>query len=86
MFFIAYGFKGQVHVFAGRVNILSHSSCRTSTILKYYCALRYMFNPLKTENSLAGTVANSEGSEEMLHNHDLHCSLRLEIIICVPSI
>ena len=35
MFFIAYAFKGQVHVFAGRVKIISHSSCRTSTILKY---------------------------------------------------
>ena len=36
MFFIAYTFKGQVHVFAGRVKIVSHSSCRTSTILKYF--------------------------------------------------
>ena len=26
MFFIAYAFKGQVHVFAGRVKIVSHSS------------------------------------------------------------
>ena len=41
MFFIAYTFKGQVHdiVFAGRVKILSHLSCRTSTILKYFCPL-----------------------------------------------
>ena len=36
MFFIAYPFKGQVHVFAGRVKIVSHSSCRTSAILKYF--------------------------------------------------
>ena len=35
MFFIAYTFKGQVHVFAGRVKIVSHWSCRTSAILKY---------------------------------------------------
>ena len=34
MFFIAYTFKGQVHVFAGRVKIVSHSSCRTNAILK----------------------------------------------------
>ena len=40
MFFIAYAFKGQVHVFAGRVKIVSHSSCRTSAILKYFCPLR----------------------------------------------
>ena len=35
MFFITYTFKGQVHVFAGRVKIVSHSFCRTSAILKY---------------------------------------------------
>ena len=39
MFFIAYAFKGQVHVFAGQVKIVGHSSCRTSTILKYFCPL-----------------------------------------------
>ena len=32
MFFIAYAFKRQVHVFAGRVKIVSHSSCGTSAI------------------------------------------------------
>ena len=39
MFFIAYAFKGQVRVFAGRVKVVSHSSCRTSAIFKYFCAL-----------------------------------------------
>ena len=39
MFFIAYPLKGQVRVFAGRVKIVSHSSCRTSAILKYFCPL-----------------------------------------------
>ena len=38
-FFIAYAFKGQVHVFAGRVKIVSHMSCRTSAILKFFCPL-----------------------------------------------
>ena len=37
MVFIAYTFKGQVHVFAGLVKIVSHSFCRTSAILKYFC-------------------------------------------------
>ena len=37
--FIAYALKGQVHVFAGRVKIVSHSSYRTSAILKYFCPL-----------------------------------------------
>ena len=32
-------FKGQVHVFAGRVKIVSHLSCKTSGILKYFCPL-----------------------------------------------
>ena len=35
MFFIAYALKGQEHVFAGGVKIVSHSSSRTSAILKY---------------------------------------------------
>ena len=41
MLFIAYTFKGQVHdiVFAGGLKIVSHSSCRTSTLLKYFCTL-----------------------------------------------
>ena len=39
VFLIAYTLKGQVHVFAGRVKILSDSSFRTSTILKYFCPL-----------------------------------------------
>ena len=39
MFFIAFTFKGQVHVFAVRVKIVSHSSCRTSSIFKYFCPL-----------------------------------------------
>ena len=39
MFLIAYAFKGQVHVFAGQVKIVSHSSCRASAILKYFCPL-----------------------------------------------
>ena len=41
MFFIAYTFKGQVHdiVFAGQVKIVSQSSCKTSTLLKYFCPL-----------------------------------------------
>ena len=36
MFFIAHAFKGQVRVLAGRMKIVSHSSCRTSAILKYF--------------------------------------------------
>ena len=46
MFFIAYAFKGQIHVFAGGVKIISHSSCRTSAILKYFCPLGTKKTPL----------------------------------------
>ena len=35
MFFIVYAFRGQVHVFAGQVKIVSHFFYRTSAILKY---------------------------------------------------
>ena len=42
MFFIVYAFKGQVHMFAVQVKIVSHSSCRTSVILKYFCPLKLM--------------------------------------------
>ena len=41
MFTIAYAFKGQVHVFAGQVKIVSHPSCRTSPILKYFVPCLY---------------------------------------------
>ena len=48
MFFTAYAFKGQVHVFAGRVK----KSCRTSAISKYFCPLILLFfERLKMENS-----------------------------------
>ena len=47
MFVIVYAFKGQVHVFAGWVRIVSHSSCRPSAILKYFCPLiQVSFNSL----------------------------------------
>ena len=39
MFFIVNTFKGHVHVFAGRVKVVSHLSCRTSTIFKFFCPL-----------------------------------------------
>ena len=39
MFFIEYAFKGHVHVFAGQVKVVNHSSCRTSAIFKYFCPL-----------------------------------------------
>ena len=49
MFFIAYTFNGQVHVFEGQVNIVSHSSCRTSAILKYVCPLNRLPLALRGE-------------------------------------
>ena len=53
MFFIAYAFKGQLNVFAGRVKIVSHSSCRTSAILKYFCPLFSCMISIKTVDSEA---------------------------------
>ena len=51
MFFIAYTFKGQVHVFAGRVKTVIHSSCMTSAILNYFC-------PLQNLSSAAVVIGN----------------------------
>ena len=39
MFSFAFAFKGQVHVLAGRVKIVSHSFCNASAVLKYFCPL-----------------------------------------------
>ena len=39
MLLIAYAFKGQVQVFAGRVKIVRHLSRRTCAISKYFCPL-----------------------------------------------
>ena len=68
MFFIAYAFKGQVHVFAGLVKLVSDSSCRTSAILKYFCPLTRGLNlgmslPL---HPFFVCVQASEGSPEPL--------------------
>ena len=53
MFFIAYAFKGRVHVFAGRVKVVSHSSCRTSAIFEYFCPLMYLTNLYLSMESLS---------------------------------
>ena len=42
MFFIAYAFKGHVYAFAGGVKVVSHSSCRTIAIFKYFCPLLFV--------------------------------------------
>ena len=44
VFFIAYAFIGEVHVFAGKVKIVRLSSCRTSAILKYFCPLKSYYS------------------------------------------
>ena len=68
MFFIAYTFKGQVHVFAGQVKIVSSSSCRTSAIFKYFCPLsRQKFNSfpscLVAPNSYDGATTSGRQIE-----------------------
>ena len=40
MFFIAYAFKGQVHVFAGRVKIVVTRSAGQVQLFKYFCPLQ----------------------------------------------
>ena len=49
MIFIVHvnAFKGQVHMFAGRVKIVSHSSCRTRAILKIFLSHAVETIPLR---------------------------------------
>ena len=57
MLFVAYAFKSQVHVFEGRLKILSHSSCRTRVILKYFCPLHGIgMDPVISESSYKGST------------------------------
>ena len=65
MFFIAYAFKGQVHVFAGPVKIVSHSSCRTSAIFKYFCPLLRMANFYES--------VDKDGNTKLQENENLVC-------------
>ena len=60
MFFIAYTFKGQVHVFAGQVKIVCHSSCRTSAILKYFCPLWLLGYVKKTKLNRSVTCLTTD--------------------------
>ena len=60
MFFIAYAFKGHVHAFAGRVKVVSHSSCRTSAIFKYFCPLYIVYNDM-ANLIMASTMEGSKG-------------------------
>ena len=61
MFFTAYAFKGQVHEFAGQVKTVSHSSCRTGAILKYFCSLLYF----KLSEGLQGLATIYKQQENM---------------------
>ena len=67
MFFIAYTFKGWVNVFAGHVKIISHSPCRTSAILNYFC-------PLKTSYIEALKVLDNWVHNRLLKNNFAHMS------------
>ena len=74
MFFIAYAFKGQVHVFAGRVKIVSHSSCRTSAIVKYVC-------PLPTFVMDSYNLCFEISSTMYPFQSTLHCTLLFEVFL-----
>ena len=71
MFFIAYTFNGQVHVFAGRVKIVSHTSCRTSAIFIYWIIIPLnLYTELKTfVHSWVMGVGGGWGSRTPMENH-----------------
>ena len=66
----AYIFKGHVHVFAGRVKIVSHSSCRTSAILKF-------FHPVM--HHLPGTLTSKPTSKPWSRSNDVWQDMYLMI-------
>ena len=77
MFFFAYTFKGHVHAFAGRVKVVSHLSCRTSAILKYFC-------PLVT--CISESFYDSlDPKPELLDTKDFGLSIVSEADISTPS-
>ena len=78
MFFIAYAFKGQVHVFAGWVKLVSHLSCRTNALLKYFCLLMIfaywivyenIFKQKLTQEMKILCVSNLENENLQMHEH-----------------
>ena len=50
-------------MFAGRVKIVSHSSCRTSAILKYFCPLHVI--------SIIITKANNRETDQTKKTHSV---------------
>ena len=47
-------FKRQLHVFAGGVKIVCHSSYRTIAILKYFCHMQQQHNNTFSMDSFKG--------------------------------
>ena len=84
MLFIAYTFKGQVHVFAGQVKIVCHSSCRTSAILKYFCLLiLFHFNICrKMETSGSEETKQQQKVPQKVH----YDSALLSLLVILPSL
>ena len=89
MFSMAYTFKGQVHVFAGRVKIVSHSSCRTSAMFKYFCPLTLysktcVERPLsKRPKMVFKTNYHSKGSIVQYFRPSLSYHLSLWSLVCL---
>ena len=73
MFFIAYAFKGQVHVFAEQVKIVSHLSWRTSAILKYFYPYKSFFtHVLGAQKNRLNETHNICFSWEIIFFFDTH--------------
>ena len=72
MFCIAYAFKGQVHVFAGRVKTVSHSSCRTSAILKYFVHWLVFFKINLLENFVCFVALRPKSTALVMAGRSVH--------------
>ena len=75
--FISNAFKGQVHVFAGQMKIVSHLSCMTSAILKYFCPLVFPFFlwVMSHENLLLLCAKHKVANQSALTQSEYHPSI-----------
>ena len=71
MFFVAYAFKGYVHVFAGRVKVVSHSSSRPAGQVQYLNIFVpwYLFSMLIQKGTfIPGIIYTTQKGVGLLYN------------------
>ena len=83
-------------MFAGRVKIVSHSSCRASAILKYFCPLNSHWYQQTHTFNIQGSKYSILDDHSPLSKHNVGCSncsqipaltevVTLEIDVCTTD-